>query len=43
MLCGEATNTNFIVSGLTRTRLEATIYHSRGEHANHYAIDVAKY
>ena len=35
----EATNTNFIVFGLIRPGLEPTIYHTRGEHANHYAID----
>ena len=40
MLCGEATNTNFIVFGLTQSGLEPTIYHSRGEHANHYTTDV---
>jgi hypothetical protein len=33
------TNTNFIVLGLTRLRLEPTIYRTRGEHANHYATD----
>jgi len=31
MLSGEATNTNFIVFGLTRP-----IYHTRGEQTNHY-------
>jgi hypothetical protein len=36
MLRGEATNTNFIVFGLTRSRLEPTIYHTSGKHANHY-------
>jgi hypothetical protein len=36
MLSGEATNTNFIVFGLTRSGLEPTIYCTRGEHANHY-------
>ena len=36
---GEATNTNFIVFGLIRPVLEPTIYHTRGEHANHYATD----
>ena len=36
---GEATITNFIVLGLTRTELEPTIYRTRGEHANHYATD----
>ena len=36
VLSGEATNTNFIVIGLTRSGLEPMIYHTRGEHANHY-------
>jgi len=36
---GEATNTNFIVFGLTRPGLESTIYRTRGEHANHYTTD----
>ena len=36
MLSGEATNTNFIVFGLTRLGLEPMIYCTRGEHANHY-------
>jgi hypothetical protein len=36
---GEALNTNFIVFGLTRSELEPTIYHTRGEHANHYTTD----
>jgi hypothetical protein len=40
MLSGEATNTNFIVFGLTQPGLEPTIYHTRGEHARHYATDV---
>jgi hypothetical protein len=39
MLGGEATNTNFIVFGLTRLGLEPTIYHTRGKHTNHYATD----
>jgi hypothetical protein len=39
VLSGLATNTNFIVFGLTRLGLEPTIYHTRGKHANHYAID----
>ena len=34
MLGGEATNTNFIVFGLTRPGLEPT-----KKHANHYATD----
>ena len=42
MLSGKATNTNFIVFGLTRLRLEPPIYRTRGEHANHYATDAAK-
>ena len=36
---GEATITNFIVLGLTRTELEPTIYRTRGEHANHYTTN----
>ena len=39
MLSGEATNTNFIVIGLTRSGLEPTIYRAGGEHANHYTTD----
>ena len=39
MLSGEATNTNFIVFGLTQPRFEPTIYRTRGEQANHYATD----
>jgi hypothetical protein len=31
-----ATNTYFIVIGMTRSGLEPTIYHSRGEHLNYY-------
>jgi len=33
VLNGEATNTNFIVFGLTRSGLETTIYRTRGDHA----------
>ena len=40
MLSGEATNTNFLVFGLTRLGLEPTIYRTRGKHANHYTTDV---
>ena len=41
MLSGKATNTNFLVFGLTRPGLEPTIYRTRGEHiANHYVTDV---
>jgi hypothetical protein len=36
---GEATNTNFIVFGLTRLGLEPTICCTRGKHANHYTTD----
>jgi hypothetical protein len=39
VLSGEATNTNLIEFGLTRSVVEPTIYHTRGEHANHYTID----
>ena len=39
MISGEATNTNFIVFGLTQPGLKSTIYRTRGEHANHYATD----
>jgi hypothetical protein len=35
----EATNTNFVVVGFTRSGLKPTIYHTRGEHANHYTTD----
>ena len=36
----EATNTNFIVVfGLTWSGFEPTIYHTRGEHTNHYTTD----
>ena len=40
VLRGAATNTNFIVFGLTRWVLEPTIYHTQGGHANHYTTDV---
>ena len=36
MLRGEATNTDSIVFGFTRWGLEPMIYHTRGEHPNHY-------
>ena len=39
MLSGEATNTNFLDFGLTRSLFEPMIYRTRGEHANHYIID----
>ena len=38
-VCREATNSNFIVFGLTRPGLEPTMYSTRGEHVNHYATD----
>jgi hypothetical protein len=43
VLSGEATNTSFIVFGLTRSWIEPNINRTRGEHANHYAIDAVKY
>jgi hypothetical protein len=43
LLSGEATNTNFIVFGLTRPWIEPTIYRTRGEHANHYVTDAIKF
>ena len=42
VLSGEATNTNFIVFGLSRSGLEPTIYRTRREHANHYTIYVVE-
>jgi hypothetical protein len=39
VLSGEATNTDFIVFGLIRLGLKPTIYHTQGEHANHYTTD----
>jgi len=36
MFSGEVVNTIVIVFGLTRQRLETTIYRTRGEQANHY-------
>ena len=38
-VCGEATNSNFIVFGLTRPGLEPTMYCTRGEHIDHYATN----
>ena len=43
MLSGEATNTNFIVFGFTRSRLEPPIYSTRGQQANHYTTDALIY
>jgi hypothetical protein len=34
-----AAYTNLIIFGFTRTRLEPTIYHTRGEHANNFTTD----
>ena len=42
MLSGEAIKNNFIVFGLTRSGLEPTIYHTRGEHTNHYTTDAVR-
>ena len=42
VLSGEAINTNFIVFSLTQPGPEHTIYLTRGEHANQYAIDAVK-
>jgi hypothetical protein len=42
VLSGEATNTNYIVFGLTRSGLEPTIYHTRDEYANHYTTDAVE-
>ena len=39
MLREEATNTNFIVFGMTRSWLESRINRTWGEHANHYVND----
>ena len=39
VLSGEAINTNLKVFGLTRSRLEPTIYCTQGEYANHYTTD----
>jgi hypothetical protein len=43
MLTGEATNTHFIVFGLTLLGLERTIYRTQGEHANHYTTAAVNY
>jgi len=42
VLSGEATNTNFIVFGLTRSGIEPTTYCTRGEHTNHYITDAVQ-
>jgi hypothetical protein len=43
MLSGEATNTNFIDFGLTRSVIEPTMYHTRGDHAKHYTSDAVQF
>ena len=43
MLSREETNTHFVVFGMTQSEHEATINHSRGEHANHYTTDTVQY
>jgi hypothetical protein len=40
MLSGEATNTNFIVFGLTRSGFEPTIYRTRSEHEKLYELSL---
>jgi hypothetical protein len=42
LLSGEATNTNFIVFGLTRSGLEPMIYRTLGEHTNHYTTNAVQ-
>jgi hypothetical protein len=42
MLSGEATNTNFIDFGLTRSGIESMIYCTQGEYANYYTTDVVE-
>jgi hypothetical protein len=39
LMLGDATNTNFIVFSLIRLGLEAIIYNTGGEHANHYTTN----
>jgi hypothetical protein len=39
VLSRKATNTNFIVFGFIGPWLKPTIYHTRGEHADHYITD----
>jgi hypothetical protein len=39
VLSGVATNTNFIIFGITRPGLNPTLYRTRGEHANHDNTD----
>jgi hypothetical protein len=42
MFSREARNAKFIGFGLTRLRLEPTIYSTRGDHAKHYTIDAVR-
>ena len=42
MLSRETANTNFWFFGLSRIKLEPTIYRIRGEHANHYITVAVK-
>ena len=39
---GEATSTNVIIFGLTRSGFKIAIYRNRGGHANHYPTDAVK-
>jgi hypothetical protein len=41
MLSGEATNTYFLVFGLTQSGLEPMIYRTGGQHSNHNTTNVA--
>jgi hypothetical protein len=43
MLSGEATNTNFIVFGMTQLGPKPTNYRTHDEHANHYTTDAVTY
>jgi hypothetical protein len=43
MLSGEATNTNFMVFGLTRSGLESTSYPTQGKNTNHYTTDAVDF
>jgi hypothetical protein len=38
-LAEKQTNTNFIVFSFTQAGLDPTIYHTHGEHVNHYTTD----
>jgi hypothetical protein len=38
-----ATHTNIIVFGLTRQELKHTIFHTQGEHGDHYTADVVQF